>query len=156
MSHWVTLYTHIRLSVALVCFFGMLDLRFSKLGLFRCSNNGLLFREMAPLSYHAVISPRFDKRRAGRAKYQNIVIRRLICVFLSVRKLEFDRCCLCGENKYLYRVFLLEIGPIRLFAFEAGPIKLLVSWRLCMSSSSLAISLKIYLFCQRSEGTSFI
>ena len=50
----------------------------------------------------------------------------LATVFLSVKKLECGRCCLCGENKYFYLVSLLEIGPIRLFAFEAGPIKLLV------------------------------
>ena len=34
-------------------------------------------------------------------------------VFLSVRKLECDRCCLRGKNKYFYLVSLLEFGLIK-------------------------------------------
>ena len=75
-------------------------------------------------------------------------------LILSVKKLECGRCCLRGENNYFYLVSLLKIGPIRLFAFEAGPIKLLVSGRLCMSSSGYLV--EDIFFCQRSEGTSII
>ena len=71
-------------------------------------------------------------------------------VFLSVKKLECGRCCLRGENKYFYLVSLLEIGPIRLFAYEAGPIKLLVSGRLCMSSSGYLVE-DIFFFVKEAK-----
>ena len=41
------------------------------------------------------------------------------------------------------------IGPIRLFAYEAGPIKLLVSGRLCMSSSGYLVEDRFFLSKKR-------